>query len=218
MGSAYSLAEVEKLHVRVLVASEPTGARLEVSMGGEGYVQECVELDDSFSVVLDGVPIDPADLDHGNADVDECAQPSTTVAVPPERRAPGLELVIADRTRSVTVSLGDSLEQRSARWVVPADGVLRTGEPFAIEWSHPADLEYGDGRASFNGARAAPFAPTVASQTRYLSGTIPRFAIEGATRLDIDWYSGPSRSLSCDATACDVRVDSHVVLEAVVAP
>jgi hypothetical protein len=210
--AAHSLAQVDGLELQVSIDSKADEAIVEVRIFGR---ETCLEFDDSFVVRANGWTSDPTRdwVYRGDEDDITCAEPFVRMSVPEAYRTGGA-LEVLDRTRRVTLPIGDELQRRTARWVTPADGVLRSGAPLEIEWSRPADL-----------ARDGYFSGTVEGEPNgrfpmltgpvHLEGTVPTLSstvdtevtVRVATRTPLRWEVAPGE-------AWTVKVDTSTAIPA----
>ena len=214
--TAHSLAQVDGLEVRLDITSAASEAIVEVSLTGR---ETCIVLDESFVVRANGWTSDRnRDRVFSGEEGDFCYEPpSVRMVVPPEFRTTGYVEVL-DRTRRVALPIGDELQRRTASWVTPADGVLRSGERVEVEWSRREDLTRdsyyrgnveGDPNGRFD---LLPGAVGLTATVPSLSWTVDTQVTIGAvTRPPLRWEVAPGETWT-------VKVDASAVMPARAVP
>jgi hypothetical protein len=105
----------------------------------DGDLAYCPDL--SFTATLDGVE-QPIDWQTGwrcfGPSGATCVVPSVTFSAP--HRAPDAQLVVADRSASLALPLGDLLVERSIALTGAPDWTFHPGQQVVLQWSAPKDL------------------------------------------------------------------------------
>jgi hypothetical protein len=130
--------------------TEFQGAPVPLHDGMDAY---CPELDSSFAVTFDGNRV--GGQVHGGwacrLGGAVCAYPGVTVPISIDDHTPDSVLTVSDRSRSITIPLGDVLLERSIAPVGQVDWTFHAKQQATFTWSPNADLATAMGvpRAGF---------------------------------------------------------------------
>jgi hypothetical protein len=141
--------------------------------------------------------------------------------IPDELRRPGVQLVLADSSRTITVELGDVFVNRTAEPVGAPDWRFQAGEAVTLTWSPASDLAWAHPVIRLLGPwhlwtdlNEDVFKITdVTRGSDTITFTLPDLGAEGPMIVAF----GRDTQFDCDGVKCSLSNTQRVVHEAVVA-
>jgi hypothetical protein len=206
-----SLEDVDDLRVIVAAYTGGEGAVSQLTVRIEGD-DDCIRAAPGFVAYMTG--IGRRSVDRGDDSADFCDTPSINLSLTSEAHVPSQVLRVSDESLEVVVELGDLLVPRAAVLVEPADGVVHSRSPLAIDWTPATRLADTTFRAELS-----PFDLALGADrsTGRLRGTVPGTIPESRPQQlrvigDLD---GP---LPCSNASCAASVTWTLNLTVQAAP
>jgi hypothetical protein len=213
---ATRLAEVEDLAIGISVWNERQETKIAVDIAGSN---DLIELGPGFSIAVDDFRFEPGSpqVIHGSLDPSMPATPWIELVIPLAQQTPDAVLTITDGESTATVLLGDLLVPRIARWLEPADGVVRSGDEVAISWEPAGDVRTGAFAGYVLGLFEQGDVALTATPPDVLTGTLPVLPAGPEAAIGIGWQP-PVVESACLHGRCRLTAHAAATLPATVAP
>lgn len=182
----------------------------------------CAQLDESFTATLGGVELPIRERGHWSPlEGYRCMPPSVGLGtIPEELRRQGVQLVLADSSRTITVDLGDVFVPRTAEPIGAPDWRFQSGEAVTFTWTPATDLAWAHPVVRLLGPwhfwtdlNEDVFRITdVTRGSNTISFTLPDVTAEGPMVVEL----GRRTDFDCDGVKCSLTNNQRVVHHAVV--
>lgn len=202
------------------------GARLDYHVSDlldvDGGTAGCAQLDESFTATLGGIALPIRERGHWSPlEGYRCIEPSIGLGpIPDELRRPGVQLVLADASRTITAELGDLFVLRTAEPIGAPDWRFHPGEVVTLTWSPSTDLASAHPVVRLLGPRSLwqdlnHDVFEISDVTRgsdTISFTLPSITADGP--MIVEFSSGGR--LDCGGVECSLSSSQRVVHDDVV--
>ena len=193
---------------------------LDVDRGTAG----CAQLDESFTATLGGIALPIRERGHWSPlEGYRCIEPTLSLGpIPDALRRPGVQLVLADASRTITAELGDLFVQRTAEPVGAPAWQFQPGQQVTMKWSPTSDLSSARPRVRLLGPvhlwhdlNVDVFQlDDVAHGSDTLAFSLPEVIADGPMVIEFDGGG----AIDCGGLECRLSATQRVVHDAVIAP